>query len=931
MSQNPSQHPSPSRDDEEQQGTQRAPSSPSATESLDHRSRPWHALTVEETAEALDVSTDDGLPPAEADARLEEHGPNELEAEETRGNLEILVSQFTSPLIYILLVAGVVTILIEEYTDAAVIAAVLVLNAVIGFFQERKADRSVHALMDLASPSSTVVRGGRTQEVDARRLVPGDVVLLESGTLVPADLRIVRANVLRIDESLLTGESNPTTKQVEPVDAELLAADRTDMAHMGSAVASGRGRGIVVATADDTQLGRIAESIREEKQPETPLQRRMHRFANIIAIAVLASTVLAFLLGISLGEPVDEMFLTAVALAVAVVPEGLPVAFTVAMALGVRRMAQRNVIIRSLPAVETLGSTVTIGSDKTGTLTQNRMTAVRVWTPNGWFALAGDPDIDEPTSPRPAAEHLDGVAPLAATMRTAVLTNESGVEVTTDDRGEPAFEHRGDPTESALVEAAFRVGMAPDELRASVTLLADVPFESDLRYSFVVVDEDGPVLRLKGAPERVLELCVAMATEDGTRDLDIEEAQAAATEMAEGGLRVLAMAQRRLEVAPEPDVPPEPSGLVLTGLVGMQDPPRPGVRESVTATRDAGIHVIMITGDHGATARAIARDIGITDTADAEVITGSELEHLSDDELRERVRQVSVFARVAPEHKLRVVRALRDLGDVVAVTGDGVNDAPALKAADIGIAMGRDGTDVAREASDMVLTDDNFISITAAVEEGRVVFDNVRKVTYFLLSTGAAAIVAITYSIAAGLPLPYVPAALLWLNVVTNGLQDVALAFEPGEPDVLDRPPRPKDEGIVNAVLWERTLILGITMAAGSLWLFQWAIGAGLTGAQQRGAALTTLVVAMALHAGNARSERRSVFAMDPRTNPFLLLAVVFALAIHVAASYWAPTQAVLQIGPVTAAGWARILVVGVAVVAVSELHKAVRSRRSEA
>jgi magnesium-transporting ATPase (P-type) len=899
-------------------------------EPLDHRSRPWHAMAVDEVAEALAVSTIDGLSPEEASERLAEHGPNELVAEEARGNLEILIAQFTSPLIYILLVAGVVTVLIEEYTDAAVIAAVLVINAVIGFFQERKADRSVHALMDLASPNSTVVRGSRTQEVDARQLVPGDIVLLESGTRVPADLRIVRANVLQVDESLLTGESEPTTKQTAPVDEELLAADRTDMAHMGSAVASGRGRGIVVATADATQLGRIAESIRQEEHPETPLQRRMHRFANIIAVAVLASTLVAFVLGIALGGAVDEMFLTAVALAVAVVPEGLPVAFTVAMALGVRRMAQRNAIIRSLPAVETLGSTVTIGSDKTGTLTQNRMTAVRAWTPNGWFTLAGDPDAGEPEAPPPAAEHLETVMSLAATLRTGVLTNESDVEVTADERGELVYEHRGDPTESALVEAAFRLGMAPDELRDSTGVLADVPFESERRFSFAVVDEDGPVLRLKGAPERVIELSTSMATQDGTRELDVEEVHAAANEMADRGLRVLAMAQRRLDVVPDADAPPEPSGLVLTGLVGMQDPPRPGVRDSVTATRDAGIHVIMITGDHGATARAIARDIGITDDDDPEVLTGSELEQMSDEELRERVRNVAVFARVAPEHKLRVVRALRDLGDVVAVTGDGVNDAPALKAADIGIAMGRDGTDVAREASDMVLTDDNFSSITSAVEEGRVVFDNVRKVTFFLLSTGAAAIVAIIYSIAVGLPLPYVPAALLWLNVVTNGLQDVALAFEPGEPDVLDRPPRPKDEGIVDPILWERTVLLGVTMAAGSLWLFQWAIDAGLSAAEQRGAALTTLVVAMALHAGNARSERRSLFAVDPRTNPFLLVAVVFALAIHIGASYWEPTQAVLQIGPVTGAGWARIAVVGVAVVVVSELHKAVRSRRPE-
>jgi magnesium-transporting ATPase (P-type) len=901
---------------------------------------PWHALEVPEVAEHLDVELDAGLAADDAARRLDEHGPNELATEEPRSNLDIVIAQFKSPLIYILLVAAVVTVLIDEYTDAAVIAAVLVINAVIGFIQERKADRSVNALMELASPTSRVLRDGRKVEIDARELVPGDLVLLQSGDRVPADLRVVTANQLAIDESLLTGESEPTTKRTEPVEAELLAADRTSIAHMGSAVSSGRGRGLVVATAGDTQLGRIAEQIRQEVKPDTPLQRRMHRFANIIAVAVLGSTLVAFFLGLALGEPVNEMFLTAVALAVAVVPEGLPVAFTVAMALGVHRMAQRNAIIRSLPAVETLGSTNTIGSDKTGTLTQNRMTVLRAWTASGFFAVGeqGRTLLDGGEDLEDAAEHADPGrhTPLSETVRTAVVTNESDVErrdpaeLAADEESDDEFVHRGDPTETALLEAAYRVGFVPDDVRESHEVLVDVPFESERRYSMTVTDEHGPVLRLKGAPERVLELCTRQATADGEVELDRDAVLAAAHTMAEQGLRVLAMAMRRLDdgTVIDPESPPEPEELVLTGLMGMQDPPRPGVRDSVQACREAGIRVIMITGDHAATARAIARDLGIATGEDAEAITGTELEQLTDEELRELVLEVDVFARVAPDHKHRVVTALQYHDQVVAVTGDGVNDGPALKAADIGVAMGRDGTDVAREASDMVLTDDNFVSIANAVEEGRVVFDNVRKVTYFLLSTGVAAIVAIIYSIAAGIPLPYVPAALLWLNVVTNGLQDVALAFEKGEPDVLDQPPRRRDEGIVTPLLWERTVLLGITMAAGSLWLFLWAIDAGLNDAQQRGAALTTLVVAMAVHAGNARSERRSLFAVSPLDNKFLSAAVAIALAIHVAASYWGPTQTILQIEPVTAEGWYRIGVVVVVVIVVSELHKWVRSRR---
>jgi magnesium-transporting ATPase (P-type) len=888
----------------------------------------WHALEVDDVLRELDTDLDSGLTSAEAAERLERHGPNELQPDEPKSDLAILLDQFTSPLIYILLVAGVVTIAIDEYTDAAVIAAVLVINATIGFIQERRADRSVHALMQLASPSSTVVRDGEQREVDSVELVPGDVVLLTSGTLVPADLRVARATTLAIDESLLTGESEPTKKAPAPADADALAADRTSMAHMGSSVVSGRGRAVVVATAVDTQLGAIAESIRAEEQPRTPLQQRMNRFANIIAVAVLASTLAAFVLGVSLGGAIDEMFLTAVALAVAVVPEGLPVAFTVAMALGVRRMAARNALIRSLPAVETLGSTDTIGSDKTGTLTENRMTVLRAWTADGWFSVrpdrGGEDDLEDREELTDASEEVARrpAGPLASTLRTGVLSNEGELRLH-DDR----IEHRGDPTETALLEAAYHAGLPPADLRDAVKELATVPFESELRYAYVVVEEDGPVLRLKGAPERVLDLCDSMVTVDGDRPLDHELVLAAAEQLALLGLRVLAFAERRLDhTHVDPEDPPAPEGLRLTGLVGMQDPPRHGVRDAVARCRAAGVRVVMITGDHAVTARAIARDLRLIDDVDtAPVITGRDLEELDDDQLDERVGDVAVYARVAPEHKLRVVQALQRGGDVVAVTGDGVNDAPALKVADIGIAMGRDGTDVAREASDMVLTDDDFVSIAAAVEEGRVVFDNVRKVTYFLLSTGAAAIAAILYSIAAGLPLPYVPAALLWLNVVTNGLQDVALAFEPGEPDVLDRPPRSRREGIVNRVLWERTLLTGLTMAAGSMWVFHWAIDSGLTDDQQRGAALTTLVMAMAVHVYNARSERRSIAVTHVRGNRFLLVATVIALTVHVSASYWGPTQLVLQIAPVTAPGWARIAAVGVAVALVSEAHKAWR------
>jgi len=877
----------------------------------------WHALETGEAVERLATDARRGLSADEVAARLEEHGPNRLEAEPPVSDLVLLARQFASPLILILVVATVVTVLLREYADAAVIVAVLVLNAVIGFTQERRADRSVHALMSLASPHATVVRDGRRARIDADDLVPGDLVILEAGDRIPADLRVLDASALCADESLLTGESTPVTKTTRPVDADRLAADRTSMLHMGASVTGGRATALVVATAGATVLGGIAERVGAQERPPTPLQQRMARFANIIAVAVLASTVLAFGLGVALGGAPSEMFLTAVALAVAVIPEGLPVAFTIAMALGVRRMAQRRVIVRTLPAVETLGSTSVIGSDKTGTLTENRMRVVAAWTAAGWAHLGRD------TTPlgEGSIAVLDGAAlpdALIETLRTGVLSNDA--ELSPDGTGV------GDPTEVALLAAAAVAGLDAATLREDAPLLADVPFAAELRYSLAVSDEDGPLLRLKGAPERVVELATHVLGPDGERAIDVDEVLAAAAHMARRGLRVLAAAQVRLDAAPDRDDPPTPQGLVLTGLVGMQDPPREGVRDAIARCRGAGIRVIMITGDHPATARAIAADLGIVAGEDANVVTGGEVERADEKTLAGMVLRTPVFARVAPEHKLRITLALQEHGHVVAVTGDGVNDAPALKAADIGVAMGRDGTDVAREASDMVLTDDDFVAIVSAVEEGRVVFDNVRKVTYFLLSTGAASIVAILTAIATGLPLPYTPAALLWLNVVTNGLQDVALAFEPGEPDVLDRPPRDEREGIVSRALWERTALTGVTMAAGSLWLFTWAIDRGLSEDAQRGAALTTFVVAMALHAYNARSERRSIIASDPRSNPFLLGAVLGALAIHVAALHWGPTQALLRIAPVGLDAWGRMLVVGIAVVGVSEAHKWLRN-----
>jgi Ca2+-transporting ATPase len=879
---------------------------------------PWHALDREAVEEAL-ATASTGITGSEAAERLGRDGPNALEEVKPPSNLSILLHQFQSPLIYILLAALVVTALLGDYIDAGVIAAVLALNAVLGFFQERGAERSVRALMGLVAPRAHVIRDGVEDEIASEELVVGDLVTLESGRRVPADLRLVSTTALAIDESLLTGESVPSGKRDVVLDEAVGVADRKNMAWNGSVVTTGRARGYVVATGSRTELGRIAQSIRTERGATTPLQRRMSRFATIIGLIVGVAALAAVVIGLALGQTLVDMFKVAVALAVAAVPEGLPIVFTVTMALGVRRMARRRAIVRRLPAVETLGSTTVIGSDKTGTLTENRMTVQEIWTPDGrTFTVPAGGSASEPGNPSPVA------GPLRLTLTAGVLANEASVRRTED--GE--LESRGDPTESALLVAAHRLGLDPDELDSEAPTVRELPFEPERRYSAAWCRSDeSTTVYVKGAPERLLELATAAEGESGPIELDRDAILDAAHEMAGRGLRVLAMAYRRdVETPGDGAEIPDPDGLVFAGLQGMMDPPRQGVLESIEGCQQAGIRVVMITGDHAATARAIAAQLGIA-SDDAPVLTGADMATLDDAGLRERVGDVSVFARVAPDQKLRIVKALQSRGEVVAVTGDGVNDAPALKAAEIGVAMGQAGTDIAREAADVVLADDNFSSIYAAVEEGRVTFANLRKVTFFLISTGAATILLILASLLLGWPLPMLPAQLLWLNLVTNGLQDVALAFEPGEPDAARRPPRPRKEGVISALLWERTVIAGIVIGVGTLLMFRWELDR--TGSEEaaRTVALTTMVLFQAFQAFNARSDTRSVFRMNPLGNPFLLAAVLGALAIHAGALYFGPTQFVLRVVPIDGETWLRMLGVAVTLVVAMELHKAVRRR----
>ncbi|WP_178917886.1 HAD-IC family P-type ATPase [Natronomonas gomsonensis] len=884
----------------------------------------WHAATVDETLEEV-ASSSDGLSSDEAARRLDRYGPNTVGESEVVSPVRIFLHQFTSPLIYVLVVAFVITVAIEHYADAIVIALVLVINAAIGFVQEYRAENAMAALASLVTPKARVRRDGAVAKIDSPNLVPGDIVLLESGDIVPADLRLIETTDLQLDTAILTGESVPVSRSTDPVEAEHTVVDRRNMAHMGTSVASGRGVGVVVATGEDSQVGTIAGQVRETERVATPLQTRMHRFGNRISVAILAIAVGLVVIGVWQAIPLADVFLLAVATAVSAIPEGLPVVMTVALAVSVRRMAGRNAIIRRLPAVETLGSCSVIVSDKTGTITENRMTVQRMWTVDGFVDVTDDGLSGAGESSLSDGANTPGAGtPLYETLLAAVLANEASLEEADDG----ALREMGDPTETALLAAGRKAGLDQRELSDAHPQVGHLPFEPDRRFAASAhTVGDSTVTYVKGAPERVVEMCDTALTAEGRTPLDAAAALARADELAGNGLRVIGMARGDGDLTDTDEL----DGLTFLGFAGMIDPPRSGVAEAIEACDRAGIAVKMVTGDHAVTARAIAERVGIESDR---VLTGADVTKLSDAELTDRLRDTAVFARISPAQKHRLVTLLQADDEIVAVTGDGVNDAPALKAAHIGAAMGISGTDVAKEASEMVLTDDNFATIYAAVEEGRTVFSNIRKATMFLLATGVALVVAILTAFVlaiggvlprddAGLfPLLLLPAQALWLNVVNNGIQDVALGFEPGEREQYERPPHPPDAGLLSRELLERTIVVGVWLAGLALAIFwyEFTNGAGLGYAQT--AALSTMVVSMALFLGTCRSESRSVLGKSPFSNPLLFGGTLVALVVHLLAIHATPTQLLLGVEPIAMDTWLRILVLSPTVLLVAEVHK---------
>ncbi len=890
--------------------------------------RPWHALSPEETLRAL-ATTPQGLSSAEARRRLAHFGPNRLAQVPPPNPLLILLHQFASPLIIALGLAAVVAGALGEWVDASVIVAALAVNALFGFIQEWRAESAIRSLMRYLSPKARVLRDGVEQIVESERLVPGDIVLLESGMRVPADLRLLATVALMIDESVLTGESVPVAKRPEPVDRDTPVADRTCMAYLGTIVTSGRGRGVVVATGTRTEVGRIAAVAQREVAPPTPLQQQLARFARTVSLVVLVGILAIGAIGLARGDDLATLLTFAVGAAVAIVPEDLPVILTIVLAVSVQRMARRNAIVRHLPAVETLGSTTVIGSDKTGTLTENRMTARLVWAAGQEQDLSATETPCDPAARTPPPLERASFRKLRE-QRTAhelvllggELANEAQLGASKRD-GE-AESGVGDPTDLALLRAAQQLLGDVTLLRQRFQTLALLPFEPERRFAAILcATDERPILFVKGAPERVLDMCAYWLSEHGLVPIDRQTIADAAAALARRGFRVLGVAAGETEKQDESAFA-NLEGLVFLGLVALWDPPRAGVKEAIARCHAAGIRVLMITGDHAGTAAAIAAELGIAPPG-SPVLTGRDLAHLDDETLRERVRTVNVYARVEPEQKLRIVRALQSLGETVAVTGDGVNDAPALRAADVGVAMGKSGTDVAREAADIVLADDNFVTIAAAVEEGRAATDNLRKATFFLLSTGAATAVILPTALFLGLPLPFYPAQLLWLNLVTNGIQDIALAVEPKERDLMHRRPRPRREGILSALLWERVALSGVVMAIGTLWIFEYTLATFGSLDLARTVALTTMVLFQTFQVGNARSSTQSLFRLPPLSNRFLFIATAAALALHIVALHVPFLQFVLRVQPIPLELWPRMILVAVTIVLAVELHKAVR------
>ncbi len=894
----------------------------------------WHKLPADEVARLLDTNGAKGLDIFEVKRRHERFGPNALQQAKGKTPLQRFLMQFNQPLVYILLAAGFITALLQEWVDSGVILAVVLVNAVIGYLQEAKAIKALDALAKSMVTEAVVLRGGERMRIRAEDLVPGDIVLLKSGDKIPADLRLFELRELRVDESALTGESLPVQKQVAPLDKDTTLAERTNIGYASTLVIFGTATGMVVATGGKTEIGRISQLISEADELQTPLTRKIASFSHMLLWVILALGALTFLVGVLRGQPMVDMFMAAIALAVGAIPEGLPAAVTVILAIGVSRMAKRRAIVRKLPAVETLGSTTVICSDKTGTLTENQMTVQEIVAGGQLYRLSGTgyavagelyPDGGE-------AKDLIMTEALRHCLLAGLLCNDSKL-IRKDDR--PAVE--GDPTEGALIVAAAKAGLHMERESHNMPRIDAIPFESEHQYMATLhKNGDGTLAYVKGGLEVILERCASRLDAQGQTlplaDDEYDTIVAQAEAMAAQGQRVLALAckkfpegQRRID---HRDVAQD---LVFLGLQGMIDPPRPQAVEAVKACLRAGISVKMITGDHVVTALAIARQLGIAQQggprAPQRSLTGRQMTEFSDREFIDAARDVHVFARVSPEQKLRLVEALQAEDQVVAMTGDGVNDAPALKQANIGTAMGLAGTDAAKDAADIILTDDNFATIEAAVEEGRGVFDNLVKFIVWTIPTNLGEGLVIMASILLGVALPILPVQILWINMTTAGTLGLMLAFEPKEDGIMLRPPRDPRLPILTRDLLFRVLMVGCILMLAAFALFHWELSQGESLERARTVAVNVFVVLEAFYLFNCRSLHKSAFKLGLFTNKWVIFGFFLMLGLQLLYTYAPFMNTAFQSEPVGLLAWAKIFGFGLVAYLVVEFEKRLRNR----
>lgn len=892
----------------------------------------WHHLNASESTQLLDSDGEKGLSLFEVKRRQKRFGPNELRAQKGRSPLKAFLKQFAQPLVYLLVLAAAVTAVLDHYVDAAVIFAVVLVNAIVGFLQESKAEKAIESLKQMVQTETTVMRDGVKRRISSSELVPGDLVLLQSGDKVPADLRLIESRDLQVDESALTGESVPIQKDTQALPPDTVLADRRNMAYAGTLTTYGQGKGLVVAIGGHTASGQIAEMISEAADLATPLTRKIAHFSGMLLYAIGALAAATFAVGLARREPALDMFMASVALAVGMIPEGLPAAVTITLAIGVKRLAHRRAIIRKLPAVETLGSTTVICSDKTGTLTQNQMTVQQIVAAEGRFELTGSG-----YSPEGRLRNADGAALEAVpagvqkVLLAGALCNDSHVSLE-----DGKWKVQGDPTEAALLVSAQKCGLAPEEVSKKFARLDVIPFESDRQYMATMhADPESKANRIyvKGAVEKVLDLCRDQAGPGGERlSLDREAILRETEALAKNGYRMLAFAEGLCDAA---EISLSRSAwrgnLLFTGLQALMDPPRAESKGAVATCQAAGIEVKMITGDHALTAASIAAQLGIRSRAVEEdgtpkPMTGRQLAGMTDEELISIVENVGVFARVDPSQKLRLVEALQSRGHVVAMTGDGVNDAPALKQADIGIAMGQAGTDVAREAADMILTDDNFATIEAAVEEGRGIFDNLTKFIIWTLPTNLGEGLLIMLAIFLGLTLPITPVQILWINMTTALLLGLMLAFEPTEQGVMTRPPRDPKKPLLLSGLILRILLVSVVMTAGAYWIFDHIVESGGSLAQARTVVVNVVVFTEMLYLFNCRSLTRSPWAIGFLSNRWVLLGSCAMTALQLALTYIPVMNHWFGTAPITGLDWLKLLGVALVAYGVTEAEKRIQA-----